>query len=189
MDILAHALWTGAAYKTINQKTKKKFRPWLAAFLGVFPDFFAFVPGFAWLFYNIAFGTLHFSDFPHPDAIEPAVPPLSHLTVALYSVSHSAIVFFAVFGIVLLILRRPVWELGGWLFHILVDIPTHSYQFYPTPFLWPLFGWKFNGFSWATPWFLIGNYTVVIVVYLLLFLHRKSQKRKMGTSSPPAATG
>lgn len=189
MDILAHALWTGAAYTTAQEKIKKPFRVGLAVFWGVFPDLFAFVPGFAWLFYNIAFGTLHFSDLPHPDAIEPATPPLSHLTGALYSVSHSAIIFFAVFGIALLLLRRPAWELGGWLFHILLDIPTHSYRFYPTPVLWPLFGWKFNGFSWATPWLLIGNYTAIIVVYLLLSLHQKSQKRKRGASSPPATTG
>lgn len=189
MDTLAHALWTGAAYKTINEKTKKPFRVGLVVFWGVFPDLFAFIPGFAWLFYNIAFGTLHFSDFPHPDAIEPAQPPLAHLTSVLYSVSHSAVVFFVVFGIALLILRRPAWELLAWLFHILLDIPTHSYRFYPTPFLWPLFGWKFNGFSWATPWFLVGNYTAIILVYLFLFFRHKKENGGKKMEATPTAMG
>ncbi len=178
MDILAHALWTGAAYKTINNETKKKFSIRLAAFWGVFPDLFAFVPGFTWLFYNIASGNFHFSDLPRPDALKPIAPPLSHLTGALYNISHSAIIFFAVFGITLLVLRRPVWELGGWLFHILLDIPTHSYRFFPTPVLWPLFGFKFNGFSWATPWFMIANYSAIVLVYLFLFLYRRKTRRK-----------
>lgn len=174
MDILAHALWTGAAYKTAEQKTKKPFRIGLAIFWGVFPDLFAFVPGFTWLFYNLASGNFHFSDLPRPDALKPIAPPLSHLTAALYNVSHSAVIFFAIFGITLLVLRRPVWELFGWLFHILLDIPTHSYRFYPTPFLWPLFGFKFNSFSWATPWFLIVNYAAIGGVYF--FLWRKKRK-------------
>ena len=155
MDILTHALWTGAAYKTIAQKKKTSFNFRLAIFWGVFPDLFAFVPGFSWFFYNIFFGTLHLSDIPKPDALKPIAPPLFRLTAALYNISHSAIIFCAVFGIVLLILRRPVWELGGWFLHILIDIPTHSYRFYPTPIFWPLVGWKFNGFSWANPWFLV----------------------------------
>jgi membrane-bound metal-dependent hydrolase YbcI (DUF457 family) len=92
----------------------------------------------------------------------------------LYSISHSAVVFFAVFSIAFLIFRRPIWELGGWLFHILLDIPTHSYRFYPTPFLWPLSDWKFGGFSWATPWFLVLNYTAIIAVYLF---HRKKNRK------------
>jgi len=177
MDILAHALWTGAAYTATQQKTKKPFRVGLAVFWGVFPDLFAFVPGFTWLFYNIVLGNFHFSDLPRPDALKPIAPPLSHLTGALYNVSHSAIIFFAVLGITFLILKRPVWELFGWLFHILLDIPTHSYRFYPTPFLWPLFGFKFNSFSWATPWFLIINYAAIGIVYFFLW---KKRVRKNG---------
>ena len=73
-----------------------------------------------------------------------------------------------VFGIAFLIFRRPIWELGGWLIHILLDIPTHSYRFFPTPVFWPFSGWKFNGLSWATPWFLIVNYAAIIIIYLLL---------------------
>lgn len=176
MDIFAHGLWAGAAYKAINQKSKRPLSVKLAAFWGVFPDLFAFTVGFSWLFWNLAFGGLSFADLPRPGEVEPAPQdalPIFRLTSLLYSISHSAIIFFIVFGIVLLIFRRPIWEIGGWLVHILLDIPTHSYQFYPTPFLWPLSGWKFDGFSWGTPWFLILNYSAIIVAYLLLRNRKK----------------
>jgi len=174
MDIFAHGLWAGAAYKAINRKAKKPFNIKMAALWGVFPDLFAFTSGFVWLFGNLIFGDISFADLPRPGEVEPAPQdtlPIFRLTSTLYSISHSAIVFLIVFGVVFLILRRPLWELGGWFIHILLDIPTHSYQFYPTPFLWPLSGWKFDGFSWGTPWFLILNYSAIIIVYW--FLRRK----------------
>ena len=176
MDIFAHGLWAGAAYKAVNKKAKKPLNVWLAGFWGIFPDLFAFTIGFTWLFGSIIFGDMSFADLPRPEAVEPAPQdtlPIFRLTSLLYSMSHSAIVFLIVFGVVFLILRRPLWELGGWFIHILLDIPTHSYQFYPTPFLWPLSGWKFDGFSWGTWWFLIPNYIAIILVYLFL---RKKKK-------------
>lgn len=62
----------------------------------------------------------------------------------------------------------------AWGVHILVDIPTHSYRFYPTPFLWPLSGWKFNGFSWGTPWFIVVNYGALLLT--IWWLRQKKKK-------------
>lgn len=182
MDILAHGLWVGAVYKAINKKNKRPLSVKFAAFWGVFPDLFAFTIGFVWLFGNLLFGDTNLADLPRPDSVEPAprdTLPIFRLTPLLYSLSHSAIIFFIVFGIVYFVFRRPVWELGGWFIHIILDIPTHSYQFYPTPFLWPLSDWKFNGFSWGTLWFLIPNYIGIIGAYLLL-RDRKKFKTKNG---------
>ena len=171
MDIFAHGLWAGAAAKGINKKLEKPLKVWTATLWGVLPDILSFAPVFVWLFLNIAFGDMSFGDLPRPDATEPATRdtlPIFRATSFLYSVSHSAVLFFAIFGLVFLILRRPVWEMGGWLIHILIDIPTHSYKFYPTPFLWPFSEWKFDGFSWGQPWFLAVNYLAIVVVYILL---------------------
>ena len=182
MDIFSHGLWAGAAYKAINKKAKKPLNVWFAGFWGIFPDLFAFTIPFIWLFGNIIFGGMSFSDLPRPDSVEPAPQdtlPIFRLTSLLYSISHSAIIFLIVFGITFLIFRRPIWELGGWFIHILLDIPTHSFQFYPTPFLWPLSGWKFDGFSWGTLWFLIPNYIAIIAVYMLL-----RRKRKLNSAAP-----
>jgi len=176
MDIFSHGLWAGAAYEAINLKFKKKFSVKWAVFWGIFPDFFSFAILFVWLLGSMALG--HAVNFPKPEGAEPMPHDtfwIFRLTSLFYSLSHSLIIFLIVFGLVYLIFKRPVWVLGGWLLHILIDIPTHSYQFYPTPFLWPVSGWKFNGFFWGTPWFLIANYLALVIVYLLLFLKRKKR--------------
>lgn len=170
MDILAHGIWSGLSAKAVNKKSGKKLSVKQTVFWGVFPDLFAFTIPFAWLFWNLIFGNINFSDIPGPKNGEPPESKLPVFRIAseLYNYSHSLIIFLAVFGIVFLILRRPVWELFGWFLHILIDIPTHSYKVFPTPFLWPISKWKFNGFSWGAPWFLILNYTAIIIVYLIL---------------------
>ena len=181
MDIISHGLWAAAAAKTAN-KTKKIQKPlnlWRAGLWGMFPDLFAFTVPFIWLIGGLLLKEVSLSDLPKADETEPAPTdrlPIFRLASMLYSVSHSFIIFFPVFILVWLIWRRPAWEMGGWFLHILFDIPTHSYKFYPTPFLWPISNWKFHhGISWATPWFMILNYSALAVVFLLL--RRKRLRR------------
>ncbi|MCR4323242.1 MAG: hypothetical protein NUV61_04110 [Candidatus Azambacteria bacterium] len=176
MDVFSHGLWAGAVGRGIGQVGGKKLSMWRAAAWGVFPDVVAFAPWFVWFFWNIALGTMTVADLPRPEAVEPAVRdtlPIFRITSLLYSVSHSLVLFFLVSVVVVLIMRRVPWVMGGWLLHILMDIPTHSYQFYPTPFLWPLSEWKFDGFSWGTPWFIIVNYSTLAIIYFLLWKKRK----------------
>ena len=180
MDIVSHGLWTGAAAKALNIKKKKPLNFWAAAWWGVFPDLFAFTIPFLGLIWNLSFNGVNLADIPGPSAAEP--PPsdtlwIFKLATSLYNVSHSAVIFLIVFGLVWLVLRRPVWEMSGWVLHILMDIFTHSYRFFPTPVFWPLFGWKFNGISWANPYFLAVNYAALIFVYLALWKFKNGRTR------------
>ncbi len=185
MDIFAHGLWTAAAAKAVNIKLAEKKQkllsiPW-TTFWGVFPDLFAFAIPFVYIFSGLLSGSLHLSDIPRPHQVEPPTAGtyrVIRLAQQLYNISHSAVIFAAVFLLAWLILRRPVWELCGWILHILIDIPTHSYQFYPTPVFWPLSSWKFtDGFSWSVPWFMIANYSAIVVVYYILFFRKRSKDR------------
>ncbi|MBI4084958.1 MAG: metal-dependent hydrolase [Candidatus Liptonbacteria bacterium] len=198
MDILSHGLWAGAAAKGINIKKEKKINVWLATFWGTFPDLFAFTIPFVWLFGNLTSGNVSFSDIHPPTGDEPerkvffgngnarqADSFISYLTSTLYSISHSAVIFFLIIGLVILLKKNFLnknngqivpWEMGGWLLHIFLDVPTHSYAFYPTPVFWPLTEWKFQGFSWANPTFMLFNYLAIIIAYLLI---RYFQKRKL----------
>lgn len=171
MDFFSHGIWAGLAAKGANRKLGAPLKIKWFAFFGVFPDLLAFTLPFAWLFAGLVLGNLNLSDLPSPESVEPARPDtfwIFRLTAFLYNVGHSLFVFAVVFGILFLIFRRPVWEMCGWLLHILIDIPTHSYQFYPTPFLWPFSDWKLDGFSWANPPFMILNISAMIIVFLLL---------------------
>ena len=172
MDIFSHGLWAGAAAKAANKKREPKLNFWQAVGWGVFPDLFAFAPGFIGLLWLVATGQMSFSEWPGRHGMgEPTAgndTAAFQLAGQLYNFSHSLIVFALMFALAWFLMRRPVWEMGGWLLHVIMDIPTHSYAFFPTPVFWPLFGWKFNGFSWATPWFLILDYSLLILVYWLL---------------------
>lgn len=171
MDVFSHGLWAGAAGRGINRFLGRKLSAWRMAAWGVFPDVIAFAPGFVWFFWSIAFGTMTTADLPRPDDVEPAARDtlmIFRVTSMLYSISHSLVLFFLVSVVVVAIMRRVPWEMGGWLLHILMDIPTHSYRFYPTPFLWPLSEWKFDGFSWGTPWFIVANYSALVIIYFLV---------------------
>lgn len=176
MDVFSHGLWAGAAGRAAQRFGGKKVNVWRIALWGIFPDVFAFAPGFVWFFWNIAFGGMTFANLPRPENVEPAsrdTLPIFRITSMLYNFSHSLPIFLIVIAIIVVLLRRVPWEIGGWLLHILMDIPTHSYRFYPTPFLWPLSSWKFNGFSWGTPWFIVANYSTLAIIYFLLWRRRK----------------
>ena len=183
MDILSHGLWGAAASKLISNKKEKdggghkiNFR-W-GFFWGIFPDLFAFIIPVLWFFGSMIFGDVGFRDWPKPNHGEP--PQMNGswlfnvLAPSLYNVSHSLVIFAIVFIIFWLIFKHPHFELVGWLLHILADIPTHSYAFYPTPVFWPISDLKFSGFSWSHWWFVIPNYFVLGIVYFLLFRKKKA---------------
>ncbi|MBX4211284.1 MAG: hypothetical protein KW806_00575 [Candidatus Yanofskybacteria bacterium] len=180
MDILAHGLWGGALSKAIkNKKPGLKLKFWQAAFWGMFPDLFAFTVPFLGLLFSIVTGRTHLSDFPTPKT-PPAVAndrfPLFQLAATLYNYSHS----FVMFGLVVLLLwlwkKKFYYVLLGWPLHILFDIPTHTAEFYPTPIFWPVSHWEFtHGFSWGEPWFMVLNYSLLIIVYVSLY--RRDKKR------------
>lgn len=186
MDVVAHGLWAGAASKAANKKLlepkgKKPLNVWRAAWWGVFPDMFAFAIPWIWLGVDLARGAIAWSDIPGPENAEPPPAdtyPVFGLATSLYSISHSVVVFAVVFLFTLAARKRPPWEMGGWLFHILIDIPTHSYQFFPTPVFWPISGWKFShGISWHQPWFMVMNYSAIALAYWFLFMRPRLESR------------
>ncbi len=192
MDVFAHALWTAAAARYVNSRRRKKeslprLNLWRAAFWGVFPDLFAFVPVFLWGLWGMLHGEYYFGRIPRHGSLEPISPdtlPILNLTHRLYSVSHSLIVFALIMLAVWAFLRyrryadrRILWEMGGWLLHILIDIPSHSYNYFPTPVLWPFSEARFDGISWAMPWFMILNYGALFLVYL--YIWRQSWKARV----------
>lgn len=190
MDFFSHVFWTWTVFKVIEAKIKKPLNLKMAIFWGVFPDLFAFTVPISLIILNILLGKSDLADFPRPETLEPAQRdgiPAFHLLSILYSMSHSIVIFSLVFIAILIFLRAvyyPLrnsgkkflfpWEISGWLLHILIDIPTHSTQFYSTPFLWPISDIKFNGISWGTPWFLTLNYLVMIALYLAYLIKKKN---------------
>jgi len=180
MDVFSHGLWAGAGAKAVNLKKKKPLRLWLAMAWGFFPDVFAFALSFIYLnYFRITSGGTPFAI--RPGEIEPPIgqqPFILRLTHYLYDASHSSLVFLVIFGLVAWYFRKPVWELGGWFLHILMDIPTHSFAFFPTPFLWPPSDFMVNGTRWGTRAFMLTNYSLLAFAYGLIWLIGRAKKRK-----------
>lgn len=153
MDIVSHGLWGALAF---GRKNRKSF--WLAFAIGMAPDFFSF--GILWVAATV--GLSPKPDFSHGTPPEWTIPLYVH---QLYDVTHSFIIFLVVFALLWMVMKRPIWELGAWGLHILVDIPTHSFAFFPTPFLWPLSDWKFDGWQWNHSAILIPNFTMLLLLY------------------------
>ncbi|MEI8175235.1 MAG: hypothetical protein WCG28_04770 [bacterium] len=180
MDILAHTLWTTAVARKGNiegEKKDKKFKVNLfwTAFMGIFPDFFAFTLPFVFSFYKVISGQQQFGSFNTRHQVADGFN-LSH---TLYQYSHSLILWLLVFLIFWLIFRRPVWELLGWALHILIDIPSHSVLFFPTPFLFPISTYVFPyGVAWSNMYFMIINYTALALLWGG-FLFKKYKNKKL----------
>lgn len=181
MDILAHALWTGAAAKFVHLKTRQPLRVGWAAMWGVFPDLFSFtIPAIVRIWWYLT-GTTHSL---LPDAHS---APHFQYVWQLYHCSHSLVVFAVVFGLAWTILRRPVLEMLGWALHILIDISTHQ-GIFAVHFLWPLSNYGFNGIRWENRWFMAANYAGLLAAFAWLWVHkRKVRPPLVSNSDAPAA--
>jgi hypothetical protein len=177
MDIISHALWSSALFKSVNLKlNKKRFNIWKAALFGMFPDIFAFVvPGIIF-FFIIIFQTQF--NFVNLSTIIQS-PPYSDIIEMLYNISHSLIIFTLVFLLIWLIFRKPIWIMFGWFLHILIDIPTHLIGHFATPLFWPISNFRINGFIyWREPWFMIVDVILLVVVYGIIFYLERKKKKK-----------
>jgi hypothetical protein len=172
-------LWAGVVAKGANRaQSKRRINVWASMLWGVFPDLFALTIPFVWILWSIAFGDHTLLDFGgRPPIAEPTNPDtlwLFQLSHALYNVSHSLVIFTAVFLGVWAYFKQARVELLGWLLHILMDVPTHTYAFFPTPVFWPIFDWKFNGIHWGQWWFIVLNYMLLLLAYGLVTRRQKS---------------
>ncbi|MBX4187132.1 MAG: metal-dependent hydrolase [Candidatus Doudnabacteria bacterium] len=173
MDVLAHSLWTNVMYKVIKPtRSDKKITSW-GVFFGVFPDIVAFTPIWLYILYGFIFRRSTFI-FAKPE--DENLIPLSNLTHTLYSFSHSLVIWAVIFAIVWLVIQKMPWVLLGWALHILIDIFSHSNQFYPTPFLFPISKFHINGYAWSEPIFMVVNYGALVLLYSFFIPRIKRQR-------------
>ncbi|MFA6973417.1 MAG: hypothetical protein WC238_01580 [Parcubacteria group bacterium] len=164
MDIISHGLWGSGVF---GRKDRKSF--WLTFFFGVAPDLFSF----GILFVANLLGILERPDFSHGTPSPASVPQFVHV---LYNYTHSLVIFLAVFLLVWFIRKKPFWLMGAWALHILIDIPSHSSAFFPTPFLWPVSNFHVNGISWGNPVVYVPNLILLAILYLWFFIAKRKKR-------------
>ncbi len=159
MDIFSHGLWGYAFFG-------RRGLAWLACFFGVFPDLISFGILMAINIVNRSF------QFGKPD-----LAGIPAWTFVAYNWSHSLVVALVAIAVVWRINKIAAFTMFAWVFHILLDIPTHSKEFFPTKFLWPLSDITFDGVSWVTPWVWFSNLAGLIIIYgIIIYKRYKGEK-------------
>ena len=180
MDIVAHTLWAAAGVAVIHRR-RPLSRSTVAAtlVLAALPDVIQLLPLAGWwLFAEGSFAALLEYAVAVPGQ-EPALPPLvGLLSHHLHCVMHSAPIAGLV-TLALWALRRTLWiPLLGWWSHIVIDVFTHSADYYAVPVLYPFTERGFDGIAWITPWFMVLNYSALAAVGIWLLMSRKRLDRR-----------
>lgn len=151
MDIISHGLRSGLAF---GRKNKKEFIKSIGR--GILPDALSF---------GIFTGATILWLSARPDRGNHDVTQIPQYVHTLYNITHSLFIFWVALGIAYLWKKKiPLPMLWRWL-HILMDIPTHSMAFFPTPFLRPILPPLVNGISRWTPIIFFSNRWLLILGY------------------------
>lgn len=170
MDTLAHALWAGIGVAAARRRVPIPDRlAWATVGLAVLPDLAQLLPllagGGGWR-------TLVDYSFATPGAEPVLAPWVALLSHHLHCILHSAVMA----GVASLFAwrwrRALLVPLLGWWSHIVIDVFTHSADFYPVPVLYPFTQRGFDGLAWNTPGFQWVNYGAIAVAVLVLVLTR-----------------
>lgn len=159
MDTLSHALW---GYGLFGYKRYM----WLAVFFGAMPDLISFG---LFLVLQIVQGTWQWGR-----------PPLDILPAWLfttYAIGHSFVISLSTIALVALWRKKIAFAMLAWPFHIMLDFPFHSLEYFPTPLFWPISDFKIDGIPWSH-WYIW--YPNVVGLVLLFCVRRYYQKRKSG---------
>ena len=188
MDVVSHWFWgVLVTRKHVNWK--------VAGPMAVLPDLLAFIPS---LVYSLANGierptvddTTVTSDFPA-------------IAWEMYQYTHSAVVvtlavlltwglftrfkgsrfesqFAEQYRSKPLKMAFLLWI--PWYLNILLDIPSHTLQFFPTPVFFPLSDFHIDGTRWSTPIVLFTNVGVLVVLWA--YVLRKDRIKRQEENQP-----
>ena len=141
MDIISH----GLIGKIISTPENDKRNIFWIIFFSVLPDFFL-VP----LYFVLGYENNRFLLFPkNADWIGASA---SHAFLySFYDLSHSFIIAFIIVLPIILLFKLPKLAFIAYLFHILVDLPTHTGE-WAIKIFYPLNNYSVKGFTDAWEW-------------------------------------
>ncbi len=179
MDIVAHGIWVGLGLAFASRYTPiARSTVCTTVALSVAPDLLHLLPVLVWApLQPDGFKTLIAYAIATPKT-EPTLPYLVDLIAHhLHCVMHSAVVV-AIVSLFLWLFKQAHWlPVLGWLSHVLIDVFTHSADFYPSPVFYPFSYRGFDGIAWNTSWFMLANYTAIAVAGVALFFDTKRGKQ------------
>lgn len=160
MDIIAHGVYNIALQKTIKKDKKTRKEIFIAFLWGIMPDLLAFgIPFISAIFVGSLNHHQNLGGF--------------DISSTIYPYTHSLVIFSLVFLAIYTVSKKWYLPMLGWGFHVLLDIPFHTPEFYPTPFLFPISSYTLPfGISWGTPIVWVTIWVVVLLWLGLLYKQR-----------------
>ena len=158
MDYFAHGFWSFILFNKIK-------KPIYAVLFGLLPDSTSWLIFFI---YNLITSKFAFAP--------PIISQVPQWTFTLYSISHSLIIAIVIITITSLIFKKLILFMLAWPIAIIMDVFTHTKEFLPTPFLFPISNYKFDGISWGEPWFMGLNYIIIILAISYIIYTKKTKK-------------
>ena len=159
MDTLSHAVWGRGLFGYRGM-------PWIALFFGAMPDLVSFG---ALIIINIISGNI-----PQFGGGPPPLDALPNWVFLMYDISHSYVTAFSTIAVVYYFKKKIAFAMLGWPFHILLDFPFHSKEYFPTKLFYPLTDFYFDGIPWSNPFIWFPN----IIGIAILFYWRKNYRNK-----------
>ena len=154
MDTLSHALWGKGLFGY-------RGLPWVALFFGALPDLFSF----GILLVQRIF-TGEFSPVPPP------LESIPRWVFINYNISHSFISALIAIGIVLLYRKDIAFAMLAWPFHIVLDFPFHTKDYFPTKLFWPFSNYCIDGIPWNTAEVWLPNIAGIILLFIYRYLKK-----------------
>ena len=155
MDTLSHALWGKGLFGY------RKYR-WYSFLFGAVPDLFSFG---IYFIHSIFFSS-------SPLMGRPTRSEIPEWVYSLYDISHSLVIASIFIFIAYKINKEFAFPMLAWPAHIILDFFTHSIEFFPTPILWPISDFKFDGIPWSNPIVFFAN--VICIFFLFVYRRKKS---------------
>ncbi|MDZ4280790.1 MAG: hypothetical protein U1C04_08450 [Hydrogenophaga sp.] len=176
IDIAAHALWAGAGVVLLARHRPLPVAIGVATVaLAVLPDLMHMLPVAAWTMFNGLLAEFMTYVRALPERVQPLPESVELWSHHLHCMFHSGVIATVVTLTVWLRTRRFWLPLAGWWSHILIDVLTHSDDFFPSPVLYPLTYRGFDGVAWNAPWFVVANYSALVIVWGWLLVTRRKR--------------
>ena len=179
MDIVAHTLWAGVGMALLRRRRPIPNGTVAATLvLAALPDVMHLLPIMAWWVFGSGGLDVVLSYAVALPGQEPELPSMVNLlSHHLHCVMHSAVVA-GVVTVMIWALRRSLWiPLLGWWSHIVIDVFTHSADYYAVPVLYPITERGFDGIAWNTPGMLALNY--VALGAAIWWIHRSGKNARV----------
>lgn len=168
MDLIAHGLWAALGVRWLARRRPASTTvAVLAVGASMLPDVLHLVPVALWAFLGDGDVGQLLAYIVATPGFEPVLPPwLEMWSHHLHCTMHSVIIAGAA-TVILWSWWGLVWlPLTGWWLHIVIDVFTHSSEFYPVPVFYPITYQGFDGIAWNTPWFMVVNYSALVLIWL-----------------------